>query len=277
MSLRINTNVASIAAQRALTRSQRDADKALRALSSGTKLNQPGGDPAGLAMSEQLRGQIVGIRAAKSNAENAISLVQVAEGGLNEQTNILVRLRELGVQAASDTVSDDERSYLNEEFTQLVEEFDRIAESTTYGSTKLLVGSGDRFEYHVGPNSGSENIISYTMDADSTASKMGVSGLSVADQDDARDTLGSIDEALNKISAIRASFGSIQSRLTHAQSNLEVQYENVSAARSRISDTDVAEETANLVQATVAQDAGIAVLSQASQLPKSAGRLIGMM
>jgi flagellin len=274
MPLRINTNVASIAAQRNLNSSNEREQRSLRALSSGNRIVRPGDDAAGLAISENLRGQVAGIRQARSNSENAVSLIQTAEGGLNEQNNILIRLRELGIQSASDTVTDVEREFLNMEFSQLREEFDRISSTTQFGTKKLLDGSGGQLEFHVGPNSSEENIVSFTLDADSTAGTLGVEGLSVDDQDEARDSLVDIDEALTSIQRMRADFGAIQSRLHATTSNLDVQLENLSEAKSRISDTDVAFETAEVLGARVTQEAGIAVLAQANELPLRAIRLI---
>jgi flagellin len=274
MPLRINTNVASIAAQRHLDKSERRMEHSLKALASGNRIVEAGDDAAGLAISENLRGQMAGLRQARFNSENAVSLIQVAEGGLNEQNNILIRLRELGIQAASDNVSDVERGYLNQEFGELVKEFDRIAKTTSFGNKKLLEGTGERFEFQVGHMSGPENVIEYQLNSDSTASTIGVSGLAVEDQDEARSTLDSIDEGLQKLSAIRANFGAIQSRLHMTKSNLDIQYENVSAARSRMADADIAHETAELTAAQVTQQAGIAALSQANTLPARANQLI---
>jgi flagellin len=274
MPLRINTNVAAIAAQRHLDKSDRRMEHALKALSSGNRIVQAGDDAAGLAISETLRAQLAGLKQARFNSENAVSLIQVAEGGLNEQNNILIRMRELGIQAASDNVSDVERGYLDQEFRELVQEFDRIAKTTTFGNKKLLEGSGGKFEFQVGANSGPENVIEYKLDADSTGGAIGISGLSIDDQDGARSTLDDIDEGLQKLAAIRANFGAIQSRLQMTTSNLDIQYENVSASKSRLADADIAYETSELTAAQVTQGAGIAALSQANTLPARANQLI---
>ncbi|MEQ1876323.1 MAG: flagellin [Bdellovibrionia bacterium] len=266
--------MASIAAQRHLDKSDRRMEHAIKALSSGNRIVQAGDDAAGLAISETLRGQMAGLKQARFNSENAVSLIQVAEGGLNEQNNILIRMRELGIQAASDNVADVERGYLNQEFEELVKEFDRIAKTTSFGNKKLLEGSGERFEFQVGHMSGPENVIEYQLNADSTSSTIGVSGLAIDDQDGARSTLDEIDEGMQKLSAIRANFGAIQSRLNMTTSNLDIQYENVSAAKSRMADADVAYETAELTAAQVTQGAGIAALSQANTLPARANQLI---
>lgn len=274
MSIRINTNTASIAAQRHLEKAENQVEHSLKALASGSRIVKPSDDAAGLAISEGLKGQISGIRQARNNTESAIGLIQSAEGGLNEQNNILIRLRELGVQAASDTVGDTEREYLNLEFSQLVSEFDRISRTTTFGTKQLLSGTGEKFEFQVGANSNPDNIIEFTLDADSSAAKLGIEGLTVEDQDQARDSLSDIDTALLEIAGVRANFGAIQSRLQSAQSFLDVHYENLTSARSRISDTDVAYETAQLLQGQVLRDMGTAVLAQSQNVGRSADRLL---
>jgi flagellin len=276
MGLRINTNVASIVAQRNLGKSQERQEHALSALASGNRIVKAGDDAAGLAIAENLRGQISGIKKARENAFNATSLIQVAEGGLNEQANILIRLRELGIQASSDNVSDVERGFLDNEFQQLSQEFDRIAKTTRFGDKRLLDGNGGQFTFHVGAFAGPENRINYNLDADSTAGTIGVSGLSVKDRDEAEDTLAQIDAGLVKLGAIRANFGAIQSRLQATTSNLDTQHENIAASRSRIMDADIAYETAELTQAQVLQAAGIGVIAQANALPERAQKLISL-
>jgi flagellin len=269
MGLRISTNSVSISARRHLEKAHRQAEHSLQALASGRRIVRAGDDAAGFAIGELLRGQGKGLNQAMRNGNNAISMIQTAEGGLNEQNNILIRLRELAVQSASDTVSDTERGFLEKEFTQLTQEFDRIAQATEYGSAKLLTGEGKELEFHIGAHAGAENRIQYKMDADTRGSVMGVQSLSVAEEDDALDSLEDIDKAIGKLAGIRAGFGAMQSRLLHAVDNLSVQYENISEAQSRITDVDVAEESAKLVQAQIMQDMGVSVLAQASQRPKS--------
>ncbi|MFK8138293.1 MAG: flagellin [Bdellovibrionales bacterium] len=276
MSLRISSNVASIAARNSLERSQAQKNKSLKALASGNRIVQAGDDAAGAAISEVLRGQVKGLQQVKRNTNSAIALVQVAEGGLNEQNNILIRMRELAVQAASDTVSDTERGFLQREFSELTAEVDRIALSTRYGSKQLISGTGEEFEFQVGPNSGEENIIRYSLDADATASALGISGTSVDDKDDALDSLEDIDEGLIKMAEMRSSFGAMQSRLGSTSNHLDNQIENVSAAKSIISDTDIAEETAKFVKADILSNIGTSVLAHANELPRNAERLIAM-
>lgn len=263
MSFRISTNVASLTAQRFLSQAQRSAEKSQQALASGKRIVSAGDDAAGFAISESLRGQISGTRQAQSNGENAISLIQTAEGGLNEQNNILVRLRELAVYSASDTIGDEERSFLDKEYQALTQELDRIAKTTNFGNKRLLTGSGEEFEFHVGANKGPENRISFKLDADTTSSNLGVDGLSIDDQDDALDNLESIDTALQKIAGSRATFGAMQSRFQHAIDHLSVQGDNLERARSNIVDVDVAKEVSNMVQNQIIQEAGISVLAHA--------------
>ncbi|NUN04117.1 MAG: flagellin FliC [Bdellovibrio sp.] len=274
MGLRIATNTASIAAQRVLGKQQKRAEHSAQALASGSRIVSASDDAAGLAISENFKGQLKGISAARNNANNAISFSQVGEGGLAEVSNILTRIRELGVQAASDTVGDTERGFLNLEAKQLIQEADRIAKTTTFGNTKLLDGSGGKLEFHVGAYGGEENIIAFDFDADATAGSLGISGVGVGDKSDARSALESVDEAIQKVGALRANFGSMQARLESTVSNLDVSYENLSAANSRIRDTDVAKETAEMASASILQNTAVSVLAQANQLPNVALKLV---
>lgn len=276
MGLRINTNVASVSAQRVLGKQQNRLEHSQQALASGSRIVHAADDAAGLAISENIRGQVAGIRMARNNAFNAQSLIQVSEGGLNEISNILIRLRELGVQAASDTVSDVERSFLDQEAQQLVSESDRIAKSTKFGNKPLLDGTGEELEYHVGPFANEdENVIKYKVSADATNGTLGIDGLSMSDKEGARATLQSVDDALVKIGQMRADFGAVQSRLQMTTSNLDIQNENLSAAKSRISDADIAYETSEMTSAQILQSASVGVLAQANQNGMSALKLIG--
>ncbi len=274
MGLRINTNTASLNAQRQLTTNQKRMEHAQAALASGSRIVNASDDAAGLAISENIRGQVVGIKQARNNAYNAQSLIQVSEGGLNEINNIVIRLRELGVQAASDTVSDVERSFLNQEATQLIEESERIAQSTRFGNKQLLNGTGEKLEYHVGPFAGEENIIKYQIEADATVGTLGVDGVDLTSKDGARDTLGAVDTAIEKLGQIRADFGAVQSRLQVTVSNLDIQYENLSAAKSRIRDADIAFESSELASANILQQAAVSVLASANQNGNNALRLL---
>jgi len=274
MGLRINTNVASINAQRQLGQQQARADHALQALASGSRIVQAADDAAGLSISENIKGQTRGLKVARNNAYNAVSLVQVSEGGLNEINNILIRLRELGVQSASDNIGDIERNFLNREAQQLVTEADRIARTTRFGNRALLDGSGEELEFHVGSFSGEENIIRYNMTADATGGALGYDSITVDSKDEARATLEKVDSALQMVGAMRADFGAVQSRLNATVSNLDIQYENLSAANSRLRDADIAFESAELASASVLQSASIGVLAQANQQPAQAMKLL---
>ncbi len=275
MGLRINTNVASINAQRQLFKQQSRLEHSQAALASGSRIVKSSDDAAGLSIAENIRGQVAGIRMARNNAFNAQSLIQISEGGLNEINNILIRLRELGVQAASDTVSDVEREFLNQESSQLVQESERIAQSTRFGNAQLLNGSGKELEYHVGPFAGEENVIRYQLAADATTNTLGIDGVTVADKSGAKDTLNAVDGALITLGKMRADFGAVQSRLQRTVSNLDIQNENLTAAEGRIRDADVAYESSEMTSAQILQSASVAVLAQANQNGTAALKLIG--
>ncbi len=274
MSLRINTNVASMAAAGYINKTERSLERSLKQLSSGTRFVAAGEDAAGYAISEQLRGQVSALKMSKTNTENAKSFIQVAEGGLNEQNNILIRLRELAVQAASDTYSDTERKFLDQEFTALRDEFDRVALTTKYGSTQLLVGDDKTYEFQVGPNKGVENIVKYKLDADTRGDTVGIADLSVSEKGYARDALQVLDKSVFKIADARAKFGAIQSRLQHVVDNNDIQIENVSNARSGMADTDVATAVAEMSKQQLMLNAQISVLAQANQINTHVMRLI---
>lgn len=275
MGLRIQTNLPSLSAQRVLGVQQQKMAHSTQALASGSRIVKAADDAAGLSISEFLRGQTRGIAMARNNAFNAGSAIQISEGGLNEITNVAIRLRELGIQAASDNIGDKERSFLQEEASQLVAEADRIAKTTQFGDKKLLDGTGGKMTFHVGAFAGEENTISYSLNADATSSKIGLSKVNMKDKDSAKDSLATVDKALEDIGRMRANFGAVQSRLNATVSNLDIQYENLMAANSRIRDVDVAKETAEMASAQVLQSAAVSVLSQANSFPGMALKLIG--
>lgn len=275
MSFRINSNIAALAAQRNLGRAQRQVESSLSALASGSRINRAGDDAAGFAIAESLRGQLSGMKQAKFNADSAISLIQTAEGALSEQNNMLIRMRELAVYAASDTIGDEERGFINQEFKQLSAEFDRVAKSTRFGAKQLLSGSGEEFTFHVGAYKGDENEVHFKLDADTTGSSVGINDLSIEDKGSASDSLESLDEALTKVAGARAGFGAFQSRLQFTSDNLASQSENVQAAYSQIADADIAEEVSKLSRAQILQDTGVAVLAQANQDAARVVKLIG--
>ncbi len=273
MGLRVNTNVASINAQRHLSKQSQRAEHSLAALASGERIVHASDDAAGLSISENIRGQVRGLRMARQNSFNAVSMIQVAEGGLTEISNIMIRLRELGVQAASDNISDTERGFLDNEAQQLVQEAERISVTTRFGNQQLLDGQGEEFEFHVGAFGTENDKISYNLSADATGSTLGYDSIQISDKDGARETLQQVDEAILKIGAMRADFGAVQSRLHTTTRNLDVQIENMSAAKSRIKDTDVAYESSELASAQILQNASIGTLVQANNTQAAALKL----
>lgn len=276
MGLRINTNTASLNAQRNLYGTKLALDKSLEKLSSGYRINRAGDDAAGLAISESLKGQIKGLKQAWRNAQDGVSMIQVAEGGLQEVSNILIRLRELGVQAASDTVGPIERQLMNVEYQQLLDEIDRISDSTEFNGTPLLSGTGAILDFQVGTRN-DPNIDRLSFDAskaDANSAALGVNLSTVADKASAQNSLSSIDEAIVAVSAMRADFGAMQNRLQSTISNLSISLENMQAANSRIRDVDIAEETAEMTKQNILMNAGTSVLAQANQTAKSALSLL---
>ena len=262
--LRIASNLASVSAQRALGLTQRSVETSMRALASGTRFTDAGSDASGQAIASGVQAQIKGYQAARYNSDNAISFVQVAEGALNEQSNILIRLRELAIQSASDTMGDKEREFMDYEVKGLVKEFDRIAKSTTFGSQPLLNGTSKSYEFQVGIHAGSENIITYVNNANTTASGMGISGMSVLEKSDARDSLSDLDKAMTDISGTRAKLGAIQSRMESATSHIDSQVENLTDAYSRMADTDIASEISNMRRGQILPQYQPSVLSEAN-------------
>jgi flagellin len=277
MGMRITTNVASINAQRTLTSSQREIQKSFAQLSSGSRITKAADDAAGLGISEQLKSQIRSYSQASRNANDGISMVQVAEGGLSEISNILTRMRELGIQASSDTVGERERGYINVEVQQLKDEVQRISKTTRFGTTNLLDGTGEKFDIQVGINNDSfEDRISFDSSAlNATASELGIDSIDFSSKKGAQASLSVVDDAQNKLSAFRANLGALQNRFQSTIENLGVQHENLSAANARIRDTDVAAATAEATRNNVLLQASSAVLSQANQIPNLALRMIG--
>ncbi len=274
MGFRIMTNTSSVTGQRHLRNTRRLLDQSLERLASGYRINKAGDDAAGLAISEKLRAKIRGLQVAQRNANDGISLVQVAEGGLNEVQNILVRMRELGVQSASDTIGPKERVYLDNEYQALKSEVDRIANGTDFNGTNLLDGTGGTLDIQV--NTGGENIlgvdrISYDASkADANTDKIGIADLSIADKSGAQASLAQVDAALDYISSLRGDLGAMQNRLISTINNIGISVENLSAANSRIKDVDIADESAELTRNNILMQAGTSVLAQSNQVPKMA-------
>lgn len=278
MGFRIMTNASSLTGLRHMRNTRRLLDTSLERLSSGFRINKAGDDAAGLAISEKLRSKIRGLMQAQRNANDGISLVQTAEGGLNEVQNILVRMRELGVQAASDTIGPKERVYLDNEYQALKEEIDRIANSTDFNGTQLIDGTGGTLDFQV--NTGGDNILGVdrisfdAFKADANTDKLGVAELAIDTKAGAQMALTKIEEAIDYVSSIRGDLGALQNRLTSTIQGIAISVENLSSANSRIKDVDVAEETSNLTQNNILLQAGTAVLQQANSLPKMALSLL---
>jgi flagellin len=307
MGLRIRTNVSSLTAQRRLGQSSEALQGSMSKLSSGSRINKAADDAAGLAMSENLRADVRGLNVAKRNALDGVSIVQTAEGGLEETTNMLVRLRELAVQSASDTIGKQEREFLNKEYVQLKDEIDRIALSTEFNGTRLLMGENagnfsdelmsgntgdnpldiqigkDYFAESDGSGSGNPiNIIridmsklnAFTEGEGSLGIGRAEDGTNVNTKGEAQTAISTLDTAINRVNEQRAYLGAIQNRFTSTIANLGSQIENLDTARSRIRDTDYASETALFTQNNILQQAGTSILGQANQMPQIALSLL---
>ncbi|UYL10060.1 flagellin [Bdellovibrio sp. SKB1291214] len=277
MGMRISTNIAAVNAQRTLQGSQRVIGKSMEQLASGSRINKAADDAAGLAISEGMKSQIRSYSQAQRNANDGISMVQTAEGGLSEVSNILTRMRELGIQASSDTIGDTERGFLDKEVQQLKAESQRITQSTKFGTTKLLDGSGDKYDFQVGiGNDDFADRISFNAgETDATTASLGIDGFDFSSKTGAQEALEKIDAAQTKVNGYRANLGALQNRLTSTVDNLGVQHENISAANSRIRDTDIASVTADQAKNQVLLQANTSVLSQANQMAGVAMKLIG--
>jgi flagellin len=267
MGLRVNTNVQSLAAQRNLGVNNQMQKSSLEKLSSGSRINRAADDAAGLAISEKMRASIRSIRQGVRNANDGISMIQTAEGAMNEVGNILIRFRELSVQAASDTITDTERGFIDKEVQQLKQEIDRISASTEYNGRKLLNGEGDAIEVQIGQhNNPDEDRFAFDVTRiKTTLDHLGLSGIAASTKPDAQNNLEAIDGAIKTLTENRSELGALQNRFQSSISNMQLYDENLSGARSRIYDVDMASETAELTKANILTSAGTAVLSQANQ------------
>ncbi|MBK6732618.1 MAG: flagellin FliC [bacterium] len=272
--MRINTNVPSINTRRHLSNSTNAFNKSMEKLSSGLRINRAGDDAAGLAISENLKSDIRALNQAARNAADGISLIQTAEGSLDEVSNILLRMKELAEQALNGTLSDTDRGYLNAEFDALKGEINRISDSVDFNGVKLLDGSGTSVAIQVGiGTSGSDSVaVDLTTDVDTT-------GLGLAAAVDTASNAGSamdqIDDAISLVVSSRGGFGAVQNRLESSIRNINMMAENLSAANSRIRDVDVAYETSNMTSYQILQQAGVAMLAQANMTSGLAMNLLG--
>lgn len=276
MGLRIATNVQSLNAQKNLYGLSNNLATSMARLSSGYRINRSSDDAAGLAISENLKAQIRGFKQANRNANDGISLVQVAEGGLNEVSSMLVRMRELAIQTASDTVGDRERALVEVEYQHLKEEIERVAQTTKFNGTSLLNGTGGMLEFQVGVHNDPLNDrISFDVSqGNATLQAMNLQDLTVSTKESSQQSLTFVDEALNFVGAARASLGALQNRLQTTSSVLATSEENFSAANSRIRDTDIASESAELAKSNILMNAATSVLAQANTSQQLALKLL---
>ena len=276
MGMRITTNVAAINTQRNLTNSQRMMQTSSAQLASGYRINKAADDAAGLAISENMRGKIRSSGQAKRNANDAISLVQTAEGGLGEVTNIIVRLRELGIQSASDTIGDQERQLIQTEVSQLKQEVNRIARATRWNSTNLLDGSSPQFDFQVGIYAGEHDRITFDASKNvATLDALGLTDIDYTSKEGSKSAITQLEGAQQQVNTMRANLGALQNRMTSTVDTLAITEENLAAANSRIRDTDVAASTSEMARNSVLLQAGTATLAQANQSTQLALKLIG--
>lgn len=280
MGLRINTNVASLNSQRHLFNTTNRFNKSMEKLSSGMRINRSGDDAAGLAISEGLRSDIRALDQAGRNAADGISLVQVAEGALDEVSNILMRMRELAEQAATETLGENERDYLDLEYQELLLEINRISATAEFNGIMLLdgtAGTGGVLNVQVGIGDDANSIVEINLGADAVdTTLLGLAGTSLAgaNGDNARALLQDIRDASGTISEIRAGFGAAQNRLETSIRNIAMTVENLAAANSRIRDVDVASETSHMTSLQILQQAGVSVLAQANMTSQLALTLL---
>jgi flagellin len=278
MGLRINTNIASVNAQRNLFNTTMQLQKSMERLSSGLRINRAGDDAAGLAISEGLKSDIRAMQQASRNAADGISMVQTAEGALDEVSNIVLRLRELAEQAATETLGSSERGYLDQEFQDLLEEITRISDTTEFNGTLLLDGTAGTLDIQVGITAAAASQVSIDLSTDMDATGLGLTPGTVnvggTDNTNALAAIGLIETATQTISSTRASFGAVQNRLEHSIRSIGMTVENLTAANSRIRDVDIAAETSNLTANQILQQAGVSVLAQANMTSQLAIMLL---
>ena len=278
MAMSIRTNVASLNAQKNLYQTQSALDSSLSRLSSGFRITKAGDDAAGLGISTKLESQIRSYSQAVRNANDGLSVIQSTEAALNEQANILTRMRELAMQSASDGIGNTERTYIQTETKSLTDELERISQVTEYNGTKLLDGSNATLDFQVGINNSStgfDRISFSTLNATTASAGLNVTGLSLASKASAQAALATIDTALTNVSTNRATLGAAGNRFSSAISSIQSFSESLSAANSRIKDVDVAEETSRMARSQILAQAGVSVLAQANQMPQLALKLLG--
>ena len=271
MALTVNTNVASLSAQRSLGGSQNMLNTSLERLSTGLRINSAKDDAAGLAIGERFSSQVRGLNQAARNTNDAISLVQTAEGALKEVSSNLQRIRELAVQSVNATNSDSDRAALKSESDQLIAEITRVGTKTEFNGIALIDGSldGASTAFQVGANAGDTISIVSGVLATITQSGLAISDTSLSTAANAATAITTIDDALSTVNALRADLGAVQNRFESVIASVQTTSENLSASRSRVVDADFAQETANLTKAQILQQSGIAMLSQANSVPQN--------
>ncbi|WP_046178135.1 flagellin [Domibacillus tundrae] len=269
--MRINHNIQALNAYRNLNNTNNATSKSLEKLSSGLRINRAADDAAGLAISEKMRSQIRGLDMAERNSLDAISLIQTAEGALASTHDILQRMRELSVQAANGTLEDTDRESIQAEVDELIEEIDRIAQTTQFNNKQLIFEEGDPFFFQIGANTDQSLELEI---AGMKASDLEVDSLSLDTTEASSEAITTIDEAIKKVSEQRSKFGAIQNRLEHTITNLQTANENLTAAESRIRDLDMAEEMTQFTKNNILNQAGQAMLAQANQLPQGILQLL---
>ncbi len=276
MGLRIATNVQALAAQRFLNNNHDLQNRSLERLSSGSRINHAGDDAAGLAISEKLKASIRSMKQASRNANDGISLVQVAEGAINEISNIMIRMRELSIQSASDTIGEPERQFTDKEVQHLKAEVDRISNLTEFNGTKLLNGVSGDLEIQVGINNNpnEDRLVFDAGNRVTTLEALGITGVSTKTKAEAQENMTLVDGAIQKLSENRAGLGALQNRIMSTVNNLAIYRENLEGANSRIRDTDMAEETSELVKQNILTQTNIATLAQSNQTPQLALKLL---
>lgn len=277
MGLRINTNIQALAAQRYLGINSENQKNSMDHLSSGSRINKSGDDAAGLAISEKLKAQIRSLAQDGRNASDGVSLVQVAEGAMNEISNMIIRFRELAIQGASDTIGDVERGFIDKEVQQLKSEINRITASTEFNGRKLLDGTGGTVEIQVGLNNDPtlDRMVFNSETLATSTDALGISEISTASKEASQTSLERVDEAISRLNDNRSTVGALQNRLMSTINNINIYKENMSAANSRIRDTDMAAETSELTKHNILTQSTVATLSQANQVPQLALKLLG--
>ncbi len=275
MSLRINTNMSSLAIQNAMNQNQRSTDRAVKNVATGSRLSDPSSDAAGSAIANQMQSEIKSLGAAKGNAEAATGFVNVAESALSEQSNILMRMRELSVQSASDSYSKSERAMMQTEYGEIRNELDRIAKTTRFGSQNLLDGTSSKLDFQVGTKADGNSRISYNSESNTTADGLEIASQSIETKSDALDSLNVLDKAMSNIASQRSKFGAVQTRLESAQNTLGSNIEHITNARSKIADADLGKEVSDVRRGQILNQYQTSMLQQSNDQAGLALKLIG--